>query len=58
MNGAGIETGPERPMRRIRITKTSRPRRHQLDALPLDPRDPDILRAKMLEAHRRDTKDR
>ncbi|MFI7063138.1 hypothetical protein ACIBL3_19300 [Kribbella sp. NPDC050124] len=33
-------------MRQIRITKPTRTRRRQYDDLPLDPRDPDILRAK------------
>lgn len=33
-------------MRQIRITKPTRTRRRHHDDLPLDPRDPDILRAK------------
>jgi hypothetical protein len=36
-------------MRQIRVTKVSRTQRRRdtlLDALPLDPRDPDIVRAK------------
>jgi hypothetical protein len=35
-------------MRRIRIQKqtTVRPRRERDDVLPLDPRDPDVLRVK------------
>jgi hypothetical protein len=35
-------------MKRIRIQKP-RPRgRHEIDILPLDPRDPDVVRAKTL----------
>jgi hypothetical protein len=38
-------------MRQVRVTKVSRTKRQRrrdalLDALPLDPRDPDIIRAK------------
>ena len=44
-------------MRQIRISKRSRPaaRRRDLltqDSLPLDPRDPDIVRAKELDRRR------
>jgi hypothetical protein len=34
-------------MKRIRIEKP-KPRRRELEVLPLDPRDPDIVRAKAL----------
>ena len=37
-------------MRQIRITKPTRVRRRHYDELPLDPRDPDILRAKQAAA--------
>jgi hypothetical protein len=34
-------------MQQIRIRRTSRPRRDRFaEVLPLDPRDPDVLRAK------------
>ena len=35
-------------MRQIRMTKRRRPDDWQLEPLPLDPRDPDIVRAKQL----------
>ena len=35
-------------MRQIRITRRHRPDDWRLDLLPLDPRDPDIVRAKEL----------
>jgi len=35
-------------MRQIRMTKRRRPDDWQLEPLPLDPRDPDIVRAKEL----------
>ena len=40
-------------MRRERIEKTKAPRKRTLpEILPLDPRDPDIVRAKLLIEHR------
>ena len=35
-------------MKQLRITKRHRPDGWRLDPLPLDPRDPDIVRAKEL----------
>lgn len=35
-------------MRQLRITKRHRPEDWRLESLPLDPRDPDIVRAKEL----------
>jgi hypothetical protein len=35
-------------MRQVRVTKRPRPRSWQQEPLPLDPRDPDIVRAKEL----------
>lgn len=35
-------------MRQVRVSKRQRPGDSRLDPLPLDPRDPDIVRAKEL----------
>jgi hypothetical protein len=41
-------------VRRERIVRTTpKRRRRPLEVLPLDPRDPDVVRAKALEASRR-----
>lgn len=40
-------------MRQIRITKRRRTERWGLEPLPLDPRDPDIVRAKELDRRTR-----
>ena len=46
---SGVGTRREgSPMRQIRITKRQRPAPCWLEPLPLDPRDPDIVRAKQL----------
>jgi hypothetical protein len=36
------------PMKQIRISKQHRPAREWLEPLPLEPRDPDVVRAKQL----------
>jgi hypothetical protein len=50
MNQGGWEKGTARTSRRIRVTKTkvTKDRRYD-EVLPLDPRDPDIVRAKGLK---------
>jgi hypothetical protein len=40
-------------MKQIRITKRHRPAGWRLEPLPLDPRDPDIVRAKELDRRSR-----
>jgi hypothetical protein len=40
-------------MKQIRITKRHRPADWRLEPLPLDPRDPDIVRAKELDRQSR-----
>jgi hypothetical protein len=43
-------------MQQIRIRRTSRPRRDRFaEILPLDPRDPDVLRAKRVMMRARNT---
>jgi hypothetical protein len=40
-------------MKQVRITRRHRPGGWRLDPLPLDPRDPDIVRAKELDRRSR-----
>jgi hypothetical protein len=42
-------------MKQVRITRRHRPDGWRLDPLPLDPRDPDIVRAKELARRSRAT---
>jgi hypothetical protein len=50
MDSGGWSTGTSRPQRRVRVTKTKVTKRDRTDEiLPLDPRDPDIVRAKGLK---------
>jgi hypothetical protein len=39
-------------MRQVQVSKRHRPGAWRLDPLPLDPRDPDIVRAKELDRRR------
>jgi len=41
-------------MKRIRIQKPKPRGRYQIDVLPLDPRDPDVVRAKAIMRTQRD----
>jgi hypothetical protein len=41
-------------MRQIRVTKRPRSQSWRLEPLPLDPRDPDIVRAKELDRRSRE----